>query len=247
LSCQAVILCALHAANVTTVAFLKAIPFELVGTNPKKVELLLSKIDESRRRGRDLFTAVSYQMHAQSVVRAQPHTGATAGTAEGSPPTASAPSQGGVQALREIVLKALASGYLYGVVVLLQFNNLLLLLVVGTLLGSAASFRELVTSFISVELITHVHEVVPVALKLRDKSPSKFNKSGLELESELEANHILPYGTIVPPGADGKGGVYRWSARMHKNILYWIFFVLIFSLFLFMSSICSRSGDEDTK
>lgn len=276
-----VILCALHAANVGLVAFLKALPYELVGTNPKKVELLLRKVNESRRHGKDLFSAVSYNISSKPILPPQTHQSHSSAPSparsseEPSQHSASAQdvSPGGDEEtgddeltwfcganggasylstsshsfLRDAwgyVVRGLSYGYLYGVVVILQINNLLLLFVVASVLATATTFRELVTSFISVELITHVHEVVPMALKLRDKSPAKFNKSGLELETELEVSRQLPFGVLVPPRLDGSGGVYRMSARMHKNIVYWFFFLVVCILYFIVSSECRRQREK---
>ena len=122
-------------------------------------------------------------------------------------------------------------------------NNLLLLLTFGAMLGTSGNFINLVTVFVSIEAITHVHELVPLTLKIKDRSPQRYNKSGIEVEAELESSGRLSYGMIVPPRADGSGGVYRGSARQKKNIIYWFFFAASYGLFFLVSSSCKYHRD----
>jgi len=244
-----VILCALHTANSLTSSFLKALPYEVFGTTPGGAERLIRQVNESKIEKKDLFSGELYsdapeENSADSSASAdKAHTQPSSADLEAAFQSSSTEERKSNAAWLMTQAKvystaAVSTVYLYGVAAVLQLNNFLLLLAFGAILGTSTNFTDLVTHFISIETITHVHELVPRALNLKDRSPHSYNKSGVELEAELEASGRLPYGQIVPPGPNGKGGVYRRSARMLKNTIFWSFFLIVFVLFASVSESC---------
>ena len=136
--------------------------------------------------------------------------------------------------------EAVSRCYLYSVAFGLQLLNFLLFLTICGILGTASDYTSLVTQFVSIETITHVHEIIPRAMRMKDKSPQLYNMSGVDLEEALESSGRLAYGQIVPKGPDGKGGVYRYSARMHRNLLFSFFFVATYGVYFAVSTSCEQ-------
>eukprot|EP00602_Paraphysomonas_sp_CaronLab_P008223 CAMPEP_0185020640 /NCGR_PEP_ID=MMETSP1103-20130426/3263_1 /TAXON_ID=36769 /ORGANISM="Paraphysomonas bandaiensis, Strain Caron Lab Isolate" /LENGTH=276 /DNA_ID=CAMNT_0027551661 /DNA_START=117 /DNA_END=944 /DNA_ORIENTATION=+ len=217
-----VILCALHTANTLTTCFLKALPYEVFGTSPEAAEKLIQKVNESKIEKKDLFSDKEYMNAENRTISdveshrdpAEPDLGTSspsAATVQDSFPSLNLPDAGHMLEMAKVYsTAAVSTAYLYGVAFVLQLNNFLLLLAFGAILGTSTNFTDLVTHFVAIESITHVHEVVPAALKIKDRSPKRFNKSGIEVEEELEASGRLSYGLIVKPNKKGKGAVYRW-------------------------------------
>jgi hypothetical protein len=260
---MACILCALYAANVGTIKFYQAFPYELVGTDPESVKTAYQEFNRQRRNTLETmepsFTSSSINCLDNSSLSDHPTQSLMKNDASSSPIAdientdtrflSSNPMSGlishilhpkpTVDKFVKYSKSAVSYLYIYSVATLLQLNNLLLLLVIGGVLGTAQTFRELISSFISVELITNVHEIVPRALYLRDKSPTHFNKSRVQLEYELELAGILPVGQIKEPDENGKGGLHRYSSKVRKKILFWIIFCFVYSLFLLTTKGCN--------
>lgn len=247
------ILCSLYAASVSTEALLLALPYEIIGTTPEGAEQLIHLVEESKRKKTDLFSDANSRLSdagddahntnpihhhdTQVVPEVQPAEEAK-GTISLNDVPPDSYTEFDLRVVRQVSATAVSYVYLWAVAVFLQLSNVLLLLVVGSVMGSATSFTDLVSRFISVEIVIHVHEIVPRILKIRDKSPKRYNKSGIDLEQELESSGRLPYGMIVPPGPDGKGGVYRSSAKFHKNLIFWAIFAFVYGIFLIMLYAC---------
>jgi hypothetical protein len=250
------LLCSLYAANVGTIKFYQAFPYELVGTDPDRVKSAFEDYNQQRKHSLDegattpldntfLDTATVSIMESQPNSTAVPtSTGESYYMSSSTLPMSSLVShilhpKPTVEKFVKYSKSAVSLLYLYTIAILLQLNNLLLLLVIGGVLGTAQTFRELISSFISVELITNVHEIVPKALYLRDRSPTHFNKSRVQLEYELELAHVLPIGQIKQPNEKGKGGVYRYSSLVRKKVMFWFIFCLVYSLFLLTTKGCN--------
>jgi hypothetical protein len=257
---MACLLCSLYAANVGTIKFYQAFPYELVGTDPDRVKSAFEDYNLQRKNTLDGEGAVCLDNSSlsdtaeQSLMESQSNStdfaAATVGKSDSYylssslPPMSSLVShilhpKPAVEKFVKYSKSAVSLLYLSGVAILLQLNNLLLLLVIGGVLGTAQTFRELISSFISVELITNVHEIVPKALYLRDRSPTHFNKSRVQLEYELELAGVLPTGQIKQPDEKGKGGVYRYSSLVRKKFMFWVIFCLVYSLFLLTTKGCN--------
>jgi hypothetical protein len=264
---MATLLCALYAANVGTIKFYQAFPYELVGTDPERVKTAYQEFNRRRRNTVETdepssdtsFTTSPIDCLDNSSLSDHPAQSLMKGAASSSSPLpdiesdsryiSSNPMSGlithilhpkpSVDKFVKYSKSAVSYLYIYSVATLLQLNNLLLLLVIGSVLGTAQTFRELISSFISVELITNVHEIVPRALYLCDKSPTHFNKSRVQLEYELELAGILPIGQIKEPDENGKGGIHRYSSKVRKKLLFWIIFCFVYSLFLLTTKGCN--------
>jgi len=61
--------------------------------------------------------------------------------------------------------------------VFLVINNLMLVITIGIIMGRSTDTIALVQNFISIEILVHVHEMIPEVLRLKDRSPEKFNKN----------------------------------------------------------------------
>jgi hypothetical protein len=81
----------------------------------------------------------------------------------------------------KVVMHTVSKCYLFFVALGLQLSNALLLLVVAYVMGTAASYTDLISKFISVEIVIHIHELVPRVLRMQDHSPNLYNKSGNNL------------------------------------------------------------------
>jgi hypothetical protein len=81
-------------------------------------------------------------------------------------------------AVNKILLQAaLRDSSTFILTIALQAANILLLTTVAIVMGTSHSVLLLVQNFVSVEIIVHIHEFVPKALRLRDLSPHAFNSS----------------------------------------------------------------------
>jgi hypothetical protein len=59
----------------------------------------------------------------------------------------------------------------------LQAANMLLLTTVAIVMGTSTHLLSLIQNFVSVEIVVHIHEFIPNALRLRDMSQQSFNSS----------------------------------------------------------------------
>lgn len=57
-----------------------------------------------------------------------------------------------------------------------QLVNVFLIVTVGITMATATSFTSLVSNFISIEVLIRVPEVIPQVLKLKDRSPHRYNR-----------------------------------------------------------------------
>ena len=121
------------------------------------------------------------------------------------------------------------------ITVMLQASNLLLLVTVGIVIATAPNYSALIQNFITTEVIIHVHEFVPKALKIRDKSSWNFNVSWGE--GMLDLLRIK----CIPPLND------RVQQRVTENIRKTVFFayvVFITVTYFATRIVCRDYGNE---
>ena len=68
-----------------------------------------------------------------------------------------------------------------GPAIFLIINNVLLVLTVGVIMAISTDMLSLVQNFIAVEILVHVHEMIPPLMRLQDRSPHRFNKNWREV------------------------------------------------------------------
>ena len=61
--------------------------------------------------------------------------------------------------------------------VFLIVNNMYLVVTIGVIMGTSTDIISLVQNFIAVEILVHVHEMLASIMKIKDRSPERFNKS----------------------------------------------------------------------
>jgi hypothetical protein len=243
------ILCSLYAASVATELFLQALPYEIIGTTPEKAQKLIEWINMKQQvdiENNNGMNAINNNNNDAANNWEYDGIDIDIITSPSLLLTYYDSSQININNIKNLSNKAYvyattATSYLYLVVIssLLQLSNILLLLVIGLMLGNSLTFTDLITKFISIEIVIHIHEIIPQVLKIRDKSPHSFNKSGIDLELDLENKGILKYGRIVP-AKDNKKEIYRTSAKYHKNIIFWCFFIFVYVIFLIVLYSCKN-------
>lgn len=238
-------LCSIYASCVATEAFFQALPYEIIGTDPPKAEMLIEWIKQTQMQGKHNAGSppeVVEKMES-GVCSDDPISSTYLNTLlqfyDTSHKNLSSLDVKGIS-LHAVSVSTSAVSFLYlvGVSAMLQLSNLLLLVVIALIMGNSLTFSELIARFISVEVVIRVHEVVPRVLKIRDKSPHAFNLSGLDLELELENKGVLKYGRIVPADSFGQSEVYRTSAKYYKNMIFWCFFCFVYGIFLIVFYAC---------
>jgi hypothetical protein len=65
--------------------------------------------------------------------------------------------------------------------IFLVVNNFYLVIIIGTIMGGSPDILTLVQNFISVEILLHAPEMIAKIMKVRDRSPDRFNKSWREV------------------------------------------------------------------
>lgn len=58
----------------------------------------------------------------------------------------------------------------------LLINNLQLVITIGIIMAISTDMLSLVQNFIAVEILVHVHEMIPPLMRLQDRSPHRFTK-----------------------------------------------------------------------
>lgn len=81
--------------------------------------------------------------------------------------------------------------FIFGTAVALQLCNFLLLTTVAMVMATSPDLLTLIQNFVSVEIVVHIHEFIPTALRIEDRSPDKFNVSYVDWYKELERVGLL--------------------------------------------------------
>ena len=153
------ILCTLYASSVASASFFRFTPFELTG---QSLESYCAIADILVKLGK---TWIPYHINFNLMFREDLNRIAEAD-----------PSR------REAINKALLESGLrdtstFLLTIALQFANFLLLTTVAIVMGTSQDLLSLIQNFVSVEIVVHIHEFIPKALRLRDQSPHSFNSS----------------------------------------------------------------------
>jgi hypothetical protein len=153
------ILCTLYASSVAAEAFFQFTPFELTGQTKESycaiADILVALGKKTIPRYINFNKMFSEDL--QRIAREDPSR---------------------KDAVNQILLQAaLRDSSTIILTIALQAANILLLTTVAIVMGTSHSVLNLVQNFISVEIIVHIHEFVPKALRLRDLSPHSFNSS----------------------------------------------------------------------
>lgn len=63
----------------------------------------------------------------------------------------------------------------------LVVNNIYLVITIGVIMGGSPDIITLVQNFVSVEILVHAPEMIAKIMRIRDRSPDRFNKSWREV------------------------------------------------------------------
>jgi len=85
-----------------------------------------------------------------------------------------------------------------GPAIFLIINNILLVLTVGVIMAISPDMLSLVQNFIAVEILVHVHEMIPPLMRLQDRSPQRFNKNWREVSVSLQSFVYISVTYIIP-------------------------------------------------
>lgn len=153
------ILCTLYAASVASEAFFRFTPFELTGQSMESYCAIADILVATGRKtipGYVNFTL----MFSEDLKR----------IAERDPSRKEAVT-------KVLIESTLRDSSTFIMTVALQFANVLLLTTVAIVMGTSHDLIMLIQNFVSVEIVVHIHEFIPKALRLRDLSPHAFNNS----------------------------------------------------------------------
>jgi hypothetical protein len=153
------ILCTLYASSVAAESFFQFTPFELTGQTKESYCAIADILVALGKKSIPRYINFN-KMFSEDLKR----------IAEQDPSRK--------DAVNEILLQAaLRDSSTFILTIALQAANVLLLTTVAIVMGTSHSVLSLVQNFVSVEIIVHIHEFVPKALRLRDLSPHAFNSS----------------------------------------------------------------------
>lgn len=129
----------------------------------------------------------------------------------------------------------------------LQLSNLLLLTTVAIVMGTSDSILSLIQNFVSVEIVVHIHEFIPRALRLKDHSPDKFNCSYVEQVALLERMELL---RVWYPSAEENSEEKESNERIHTNAnvthrkVFIAFFLYTWFIFTIVAGACATSSSS---
>eukprot|EP01033_Poteriospumella_lacustris_P016191 gene16191-11583_t len=171
----AVQLCTLYAATVASNAFFRFLPFEITGQKPAGYCAL---VEAAVLRGETKIPSYFNSLHIFK--RDIEVLGANKADKE---------------AQRLILLYA-AETLVNDLIVLattlaLQLCNVLLLTTVAIVMASSPDLLSMIQNFVSVEIVVHIHEFIPRAMRIVDRSPGAFNASFVDWYKELERVNLL--------------------------------------------------------
>jgi len=153
------VLCTLYAASVASEAFFRFTPFELTG---QSLESYCAIADILVKLGKRY---IPYHINFTFMFREDLNRIAEAD-----------PSRR--EAIRKVLIESsLRDSTTFILTIALQFANFLLLTTVAIVMGTSQTLLQLIQNFVSVEIVVHIHEFIPKALRLRDLSPQSFNSS----------------------------------------------------------------------
>lgn len=153
------ILCTLYAGSVAAESFFRFTPFELTGQSMESYCAIAEILVASGRRAVPGYVNFLV-MFGEDLKR----------IAERDPSR----KEDVTKVMIEATLRD-SSTFIFTVA--LQFANVLLLTTVAVVMGTSRDLIDLIQNFVSVEIVVHIHEFIPKALRLRDLSPHAFNSS----------------------------------------------------------------------
>lgn len=153
------ILCTLYASSVAAEAFFRFTPFELTGQSMESycaiADILLATGKATVPRHINFLKMFSADLNRIAIEQPERRE----------------------QVNKILVEAALRDSSTFILSIALQFANILLLTTVAIVMGTSHDLLTLISNFISVEIVVHIHEFVPKALRLKDLSPQSFNSS----------------------------------------------------------------------
>ena len=153
------ILCALYASSVASDRFFQFTPFELTGQSMESYCAIANILVANGHKYIPRHVNF-YHMFGADLQRI----------------AAENPSRR--EAVNKVLLEStLRDSSTFILTIALQFANVLLLTTVAIVMGTSRHVLDLVQNFISVEIVVHIHEFIPKALRLVDQSPQSFNSS----------------------------------------------------------------------
>lgn len=112
----------------------------------------------------------------------------------------------------------------------LLINNLQLVITIGIIMAISTDMLSLVQNFIAVEILVHVHEMIPPLMRLQDRSPHRFTKDVRQALNSFEKIGAIPVYLKDKNGADGKRA--RLSYQRFNNVVFSIYSVGIFCVYM---------------
>lgn len=79
-----------------------------------------------------------------------------------------------------------------GVSIMLTANNAMFVVVIGVLMGYSTDLLSLVQNFIAVEVLIKTHEYIARIMRIKDRSPWRFNKNWRQVIHEMENAKAIP-------------------------------------------------------
>ena len=149
-SSYAILLCILYAAAAAVEDVFVCIPFEIVGLSKKEYCEIVTRNCEHGLSSRCVYWS-------KTILRLW---------APGTPEE----KFSHIYDFYELLSAIVPAVFLIG-------NNIYLVVTIGTIMAISGDTLTLVQNFISVELLVHVHEIIPRIVRLKDRSPHRLNKN----------------------------------------------------------------------
>lgn len=209
ISTYPLILCVLFAAAQATEDLYDVLPFELVGVSREEYCLNVSRANFKGQRASSTFWFDTIKEVFSTVDLKS--------------------ERGRQEKLQSIV----DFGLLCSAVVptlFLVVNNIYLVITIGVIMGGSPDIITLVQNFVSVEILVHAPEMIAKIMRIRDRSPDRFNKSWRETIAEMERVQAIPTYLKNKDGTDGRRA--RVSYQQFTTLVFLSYCTCIFAVYL---------------